>query len=214
MRLSAKRLALQSVYRRIRYFSNIRCRPLFRHEHGYWVQPRILSRFAEVPQSVPGCPIDFLPLRSLSLARCRARLESAWRKRIHRAALHPFKLWPSGSFVYSRIHYPAKATGSNFQTQFVTLLCPYSYFSFARFVIERVSRPAVRARRRRFQHRPTLAINNFPFRRISWSLNWHIRSTASSIIVTGRVVLEEVAYLWDRRRQCQCASSDVTFASR
>lgn len=63
------------------------------------VRPRILSRFAGVPRSVPGCPIDFLPLRSLSLAQRRARLENAWRKRIRRSrAAHgiPFKLWPRG----------------------------------------------------------------------------------------------------------------------
>lgn len=95
------------AYRRIRYLPNTRCRPLFRHEHGYHVRPRILSRFAGIPRSVPGCPIDFLPLCSLSLARCRARLESAWRKRIRRTRRGIRLNYSSGgSFVYSGIHYP------------------------------------------------------------------------------------------------------------
>lgn len=140
-----------SLYRRLQAYSlpseHTEGRPLFRHEHGYRVRPRISLSFCGVPRSVLGCTIDFLPLRSLSLARRRARLESAWRKRIRGAARRGIRLnYGPGSFVYSGIHYPAGATG-----QLSGAICnltprPYSYFSFARFVIERVSSPAALAR--------------------------------------------------------------------
>lgn len=151
----------------------------------------VLRRCPEVSQSVRLIFCHFAASRSLDVELgSKARDESGSTAR-HWIGLN---YGPTAVSFISESIIPLEQRG-NFQTQFVTLPCPYSYFSFARFVIERESRPAVRARRRRFQHRPTLAINNFPFRRISWSLNWHIRSAASSIIVTGRAVLEEVTCL-------------------
>lgn len=70
----------------------------------------------------------------------------------------------------------------------------------ASFVIERV--PTRRARSPAVPDvRPTLVINNFPFRRISRSLNRDIRSGASSIIMTA-CRSREVTRPRDRRRRC------------
>lgn len=91
-----------SLYRRLQAYS-------LPSEH---TMPPSLSTRARLPGAAakslsfcggaPKCPgvSDWFSATSqpLSLARCRARLESAWRKRIRRAARHPLKLWPRRQF--------------------------------------------------------------------------------------------------------------------
>jgi len=83
---------------------------------------------------------------------------------------------PAGSFVYSGIHYPAIEQRGNFRAQFVSP-------ALAHALCNRESSTPSRSRPPIPDARPTLVINNFPFRRISRSLNRDIRSGASSIIV-------------------------------
>lgn len=75
----------------------------------------VLRGRGRVPRSVPGCPIDFLPLRSLSRS-LDVEPGSKTRDESGSAARHPFKLWPpAGSFVYSGIHYPRWSNGATFR---------------------------------------------------------------------------------------------------
>lgn len=103
------------AYRRIRYLPNTRCRPLFRHEHGYRVRPRILSRFAGCPEVSRGVRLifcHFAASRSLDVEPgSKARDE----KRIRRAARHPLKLWPRRQFRLFRNPLSRWSSGTTFR---------------------------------------------------------------------------------------------------
>lgn len=90
---------------------------------------------------------------------------------------------PAGSFVYSGIHYPAIEHRRNFRAQFVSP-------ALARALCNRESSTPSRSRPPVPDARPTLVINNFPFRRISRSLNRDIRSALRSS--WRRAILEKL----------------------
>jgi len=132
--------------------------------HG--MQRRIFS-FAKGPKCpAPFSPIDFLPLGSLDVGLgLQARDESG------SAALRGVRLnYSPGPRQFRLFRNPlsrsnsgsSSSSSSNFQVQFVTVppVCARSYISLALCNREASERGVSR-------RRPTLAINNFPFRRIS-----------------------------------------------